>query len=61
MKRLAPIALLLPLAGCISFGAKPPPSLLNLSSAASLAPGETQRSPGAVPQSPALRYDAASR
>lgn len=43
MKRLAPL-LALPLAACISFGAKPPPSLLALESSATVAVGETQRS-----------------
>lgn len=33
-----------PLAGCISFGAKPPPSLLSLSSALSVPAGQTQSS-----------------
>jgi cholesterol transport system auxiliary component len=42
MKKLAPI-LLLPLAGCISFGAKPPKSLLTLSSTAPLPVGQSQR------------------
>ena len=32
----------LPLAGCISFGAKPPPSLLDLTSTEQAAPGQTQ-------------------
>lgn len=36
-----------PLSACISFGAKPPPSLLTLNSAAALAPGQTQDSAGA--------------
>jgi cholesterol transport system auxiliary component len=48
MNKLAPLPLLaLPLAGCISFGAKPPPSLLNLTPAASLAVGQTQSSSAA--------------
>ena len=42
MKKLAAI-LLLPLAGCISFGAKPPKSLLTLSSTAPLPVGQSQR------------------
>lgn len=46
-KTVLAIIVALPLAGCISFAAKPPPSLLNLRSAASLAVGETQRAPGA--------------
>ena len=33
-----------PLAGCVSFGAKPPPSLLTISSAASIPAGQTQSS-----------------
>lgn len=43
MKKLAPLALLAPfaLAGCIRFGAEPPPSLLTLASASSIAVGET--------------------
>ncbi|URW75321.1 ABC-type transport auxiliary lipoprotein family protein [Sphingomonas donggukensis] len=40
-------AVALPLSGCISFGAKPPPSLLTLSSATPIAAGTTQRAPGA--------------
>ena len=47
MKTLALPALLLPLAGCISFGAKPPPSLLTLTSATAIAVGQAQRAPGA--------------
>lgn len=47
MKKLAIIALILPLAGCISFGAKPPKSLLTLTPAESLAVGTVQRAPGA--------------
>ena len=49
----------LPLAGCISFGAKPPPSLLTLSSAAPIPVGAAQSSAGArsivvqVPSTPA--------
>lgn len=38
------LAALIPLAGCISFGAKPPPSLLTLTSAASVPPGQPQTS-----------------
>ena len=34
------MAAALPLSGCISFGAKPPPSLLTLTSAAALPPSE---------------------
>ena len=49
MKKLLIAALALPLAGCISFGAKPPPSLLTLQPAAPLAVGATQRAtPGAT-------------
>lgn len=33
-----------PLAGCISFGAKPPPSLLTITAAASIPAGQTQSS-----------------
>lgn len=33
-----------PLSGCISFGSKPPPSLLTLTSASALSVGETQKS-----------------
>lgn len=45
-KRLLTLAALLavPLSGCISFGAKPPPSLLRLTSAEALPVGETQKS-----------------
>jgi cholesterol transport system auxiliary component len=42
MKKLA-LLLVLPLAGCISFGAKPPKSLLTLSSTAPLPVGQSQR------------------
>ena len=42
MKKLA-LLLVLPLAGCISFGAKPPKSLLTLSANAPLPVGEAQR------------------
>ena len=50
--RLAPLALALaltalPLAGCISFGAKPPPSLLNLTATSALAVGAAQQAPSA--------------
>jgi len=46
MKKLLILAPLLavPLSACISFGAKPPPSLLTLTSAAALPVGETQKS-----------------
>lgn len=43
MKTLAPL-LLLPLAGCISFGSKPPAALLTLTPAVQLPVGESQRS-----------------
>ena len=43
MKKLALIAFL-PLAGCISFGAEPPPSLLTLTAAQALPAGQTQSS-----------------
>lgn len=46
MKKLAPL-LALPLAACISFGAKPPPSLLTLTAQSSIAVGETQSSSAA--------------
>lgn len=36
----------LPLAGCISFGAKPPPSLLTLESAAAVPVGQARRAAG---------------
>ena len=35
---------MLPLAGCISFGAKPPPTLLTLTSASSVPVGQNQDS-----------------
>lgn len=41
------ILLALPLAGCISFGASPPPSLLTLESRASVPVGEVRRVEGA--------------
>ena len=44
MKKTALVLLALPLAGCISFGAKPPESLLTLEPAAAVAVGETQSS-----------------
>ena len=44
---LAACLLALPLGGCISFGAKPPPSLLTLSPATPIAAGATQASPNA--------------
>lgn len=41
---LLALAALAPLAGCVSFGAKPPASLLTLTSAMSVPPGQTQSS-----------------
>ena len=35
---------MLPLAGCISFGAKPPPTLLTLTSASTVTVGQNQDS-----------------
>jgi cholesterol transport system auxiliary component len=43
MRKLA-ILLALPLSGCISFAAKPPPSLLTLASAVAVPAGQTQSS-----------------
>ena len=43
-KTLLALVAFAPLAGCISFGAKPPPSLLSLSSAVSVPAGQTQSS-----------------
>ncbi|WP_235515660.1 ABC-type transport auxiliary lipoprotein family protein [Sphingomonas sp. Leaf10] len=43
MKKLT-VLLLLPLAGCIRFGAEPPPALLTLAPAAPIAAGATQSS-----------------
>ena len=42
MKKSLVLFALLPLAGCISFGAKPPPSLLTLQAAAAVPVGQTQ-------------------
>lgn len=42
--RLLPLAATVALAGCISFGAKPPPSLLTLDATAQPQPGRTQTS-----------------
>ena len=59
MIRTLPLFLALPLAGCISFGAKPPPSLLTLTAATPIAVGQSQSSAGAraiavsVPTTPA--------
>ncbi|PKP94413.1 MAG: ABC transporter [Alphaproteobacteria bacterium HGW-Alphaproteobacteria-16] len=47
MKTLAPFLLLPLLGGCISFGAKPPPSLLTLSADTAIAVGETRTSQSA--------------
>ena len=47
MKKLALLAFV-PLAGCISFGAKPPPELLTISSAQMLPTGQTQSSAAAA-------------
>ncbi|MCW4462059.1 ABC-type transport auxiliary lipoprotein family protein [Sphingomonas sp. BT-65] len=46
MKKLAPLMLIAPFAlgGCIRFGAEPPPSLLTLTPAATVAVGETANS-----------------
>lgn len=44
MKKLSLLLLALPLSGCISFGAKPPETLLTLQPSARLAVGESQRS-----------------
>ena len=42
MKRLAIFLAALPLAGCVSFAAKPPPSLLDLTAAEQVKPGQEQ-------------------
>lgn len=44
---LLTLPLTLGLSGCISFGAKPPPSLLTLTAATPVAAGTTQAAPGA--------------
>lgn len=44
MKKLSLLLLAFPLAGCISFGAKPPENLLTLRPSATLPVGESQRS-----------------
>jgi cholesterol transport system auxiliary component len=44
---LLPVAAALSLGGCITFGAKPPPSLLTLESASSVPAGETRSSANA--------------
>jgi cholesterol transport system auxiliary component len=46
MKKLALAAIVLPLAGCISFSPKPPASLLTLTPASAIAVGQPQRAPG---------------
>lgn len=46
MKRSVILLAVLPLAGCISFGAKPPESLLTLESAASVPVGQAQTAAG---------------
>lgn len=57
MKKLVIAAAALPLSACISFGAEPPPSLLTLSSAATIPAGQSQTGQGGtitvrVPQAP---------
>src|ERR1700761_6187369 len=47
MKKTLVLLAAMPLSACISFGAKPPPSLLTLESAAALSPGQSQNSAGA--------------
>ena len=47
MKKILIALAVLPLAGCISFGAKPPSALLTLSSAEQVPVGQTQSSAGA--------------
>lgn len=47
MKQLLPALALLGLSGCISFGAKPPPTLLTLAPAQQLAVGTVQSTAGA--------------
>ena len=44
MKKTLALIALLPLSACISFGAKPPPSLLTLTSAQAVPAGQTQSS-----------------
>lgn len=56
--RIIPLAAGLALSGCISFGAKPPPSLLTLNATAQPQPGRTQSSADArsiVVQVPAVQ------
>ena len=59
LARLLPTLSLLPLAACISFGAKPPPTLMTLDATAQPEAGQAQTSTGArsivvqVPSSPA--------
>jgi cholesterol transport system auxiliary component len=47
MKRYLPLVLALPLAGCLSFGGKPPKALLTLTPTATLPVGSTQNSASA--------------
>ncbi|MFC3579950.1 ABC-type transport auxiliary lipoprotein family protein [Sphingomonas hylomeconis] len=47
MKKTLALIALLPLSACISFGAKPPPSLLTLTAAQTVAAGQTQSSANA--------------
>jgi cholesterol transport system auxiliary component len=47
MKKLLVLLAAVPLSACISFAAKPPPSLLTLHSDAALTPGQTQNSANA--------------
>src|ERR1700712_1603744 len=47
MKRYLPIVLALPLAGCLSFGGKPPKALLTLTPTTTLPVGSTQNSASA--------------
>src|SRR3569623_2568930 len=44
LKKLLVLAMLAPLSACISFGAKPPPSLLTLTAASAVPVGQTQSS-----------------
>lgn len=55
--RFSPVAVAIALSGCISFGAKPPPSLLTLNATAQPQPGRTQSSADArsiVVQTPSV-------
>src|SRR3546814_15110689 len=49
LKQSAILLAVLPLAACISFGAEPPPSLLTLTTEATVATGQPQRSDDAAP------------